>query len=58
MATCNDSLDTFDCLLGGSGEPGITELARVLGDWGGSGHSGVGVIDRGLSSIASAASGG
>jgi 2-methylcitrate dehydratase PrpD len=35
MATCNDILDTFGCLLGGSGEPGIAELVRVVGGWGG-----------------------
>ncbi len=34
-ATCNDILDTFGCLLGGSGEPGIAELVRVVGGWGG-----------------------
>ena len=27
VATCNDILDTFGCLLGGSGAPGIAELA-------------------------------
>ena len=35
IATCNDILDTFGCLLGGSGEPGIAELLRVVGGWGG-----------------------
>ena len=34
-ATCNDILDTFGCLIGGSGEPGIAELVRVVGSWGG-----------------------
>jgi 2-methylcitrate dehydratase PrpD len=34
-ATCDDILDTFGCLLGGSGEPGIAELIRVVGGWGG-----------------------
>jgi 2-methylcitrate dehydratase PrpD len=38
-ATCNDILDTFGCLLGGSGAPGIAEMARVLGGWGGVPHS-------------------
>jgi hypothetical protein len=38
-ATCNDILDTFGCLLGGSGEPGIAELARVTGGWGGAQQS-------------------
>jgi 2-methylcitrate dehydratase PrpD len=35
VATRNDVLDTFGCLLGGSGAPGIAELARVIGGWGG-----------------------
>jgi 2-methylcitrate dehydratase PrpD len=35
IATRHDILDTFGCLLGGSGAPGIAELARVLGKWGG-----------------------
>jgi 2-methylcitrate dehydratase PrpD len=30
-----DILDTFGCMLGGSGSPGIAELCAVLGDWGG-----------------------
>jgi 2-methylcitrate dehydratase PrpD len=38
-ATCNDILDTFGCLLGGSGAPGIAELARVIGGWGGAQQS-------------------
>src|SRR3954470_19631741 len=38
-ATRNDILDTFGCLLGGSGAPGIAELARVVGGWGGAQHS-------------------
>ena len=38
-ATCNDVLDTFGCLLGGSGAPGIAELARVVGGWGGAPQS-------------------
>ena len=38
-ATCNDILDTFGCLLGGSGAPGIAELARVVGGWGGAPQS-------------------
>ena len=39
VATCNDVLDTFGCLLGGSGAPGIAELARVIGGWGGAPQS-------------------
>jgi 2-methylcitrate dehydratase PrpD len=38
-ATCNDILDTFGCLLGGSGEPGIAELVRIIGGWGGAPQS-------------------
>src|SRR6266699_4680372 len=30
-----DVLDTFGCMLGGSGSPGIEELWRVMGRWGG-----------------------
>ncbi len=30
-----DILDTFGCMLGGSGSPGIDELCKVIGDWGG-----------------------
>jgi 2-methylcitrate dehydratase PrpD len=39
VATCHDILDTFGCLLGGSGAPGIAELAHVLGKWGGAAES-------------------
>ena len=39
IATCHDILDTFGCLLGGSGAPGIAELAHVLGKWGGAEES-------------------
>jgi 2-methylcitrate dehydratase PrpD len=30
-----DVLDTFGCMLGGSGAPGIDELSAVIGRWGG-----------------------
>ncbi len=30
-----DILDTFGCMLGGSGSPGIDELCQVIGHWGG-----------------------
>jgi 2-methylcitrate dehydratase PrpD len=39
VATRSDVLDTFGCLLGGSGAPGIAELARVIGGWGGNPQS-------------------
>src|ERR1700734_2778718 len=48
IATCNDILDTFGCLLGGSGEPGIAELDRVVGGWGGSEQSQVMLWQRRL----------
>ena len=48
VATCNDILDTFGCLLGGSGEPGIAELCRVVGGWGGSAQSQVMLWQRRL----------
>ena len=47
-ATCNDILDTFGCLLGGSGEPGIAELARIIGGWGGAPQSQVMLWQRRL----------
>jgi 2-methylcitrate dehydratase PrpD len=34
-ATRHEMLDTFGCLLGGSGAPGIDTLVQVLGRWGG-----------------------
>jgi 2-methylcitrate dehydratase PrpD len=48
IATCNDVLDTFGCLLGGSGEPGIAELVRVVGGWGGATQSQVMLWQRRL----------
>jgi 2-methylcitrate dehydratase PrpD len=47
-ATCNDTLDTFGCLLGGSGAPGIAELARVMAAWGGNPQSQVMLWQRRL----------
>jgi 2-methylcitrate dehydratase PrpD len=47
-ATCDDILDTFGCLLGGSGEPGIAELVRVVGGWGGAAQSQVMLWQRRL----------
>ncbi len=48
VATCNDILDTFGCLLGGSGAPGIAELARIIGGWGGTPQSQVMLWQRRL----------
>ncbi len=42
-----DILDTFGCMLGGSGSPGIDELCSVIGHWGGRHESRV--LLRGLS---------
>ncbi len=42
-----DILDTFGCMLGGSGSPGIDELCSVIGHWGGRAESRV--LLRGLS---------
>jgi 2-methylcitrate dehydratase PrpD len=47
-ATCEEILDTFGCLLGGSGAPGITELCRIVGGWGGSAQSQVMLWQRRL----------
>jgi 2-methylcitrate dehydratase PrpD len=47
-ATCNDVLDTFGCLLGGSRAPGIAELARIIGGWGGAPQSQVMLWQRRL----------
>jgi len=38
-ATCNDILDTFGCLMGGSGAPGIAELVRITDGWSGAPQS-------------------
>ena len=48
VATCHDILDTFGCLLGGSGAPGIAELDRVVGGWGGAEQSQVMLWQRRL----------
>lgn len=34
-ATCRDILDTLGCMLGGSGEPGIDTIIRLVARWGG-----------------------
>jgi 2-methylcitrate dehydratase PrpD len=47
-AASHDILDTFGCLLGGSGAPGIAELDRVLGKWGGAPESQVMMWQRRL----------
>jgi 2-methylcitrate dehydratase PrpD len=46
-AARRDILDTFGCMLGGSGSPGIGELFTVVSRWGGSAESRV--LLRGLS---------
>ena len=47
-ATSDDILDTFGCLLGGSGEPGIAELFGIVGGWGGAEQSQVMLRQRRL----------
>lgn len=47
-ATCDEILDTFGCLLGGSGAPGIAELFRIVGGWGGTAQSQVMLWQRRL----------
>lgn len=47
-ATCDDVFDTFGCLLGGSGEPGIAELFSIVGGWGGAEQSQVMLRQRRL----------
>ena len=47
VATRRDILDTFGCMLGGSGAPGIDELLRVIVPWGGLAESRV--LLRGVS---------
>ena len=46
-AARRDILDTFGCMLGGSGAPGIRELFGTLSRWGGSAESRV--LLRGVS---------
>ena len=48
-----DILDTFGCMLGGSGSPGIDQLCAVIGHWGGREESRV--LLRGTSLPAAAA---
>src|SRR3954454_4803692 len=45
-----DTLDTFGCMLGGSGSPGIDELHAVISRWGGLAESRV--LLRGIRSPA------
>jgi len=47
-ATCADILDTFGCLLGGSGAPGIDAIFRIVDGWGGSAQSQVMLWQRRL----------
>ena len=48
VATCSDILDTFGCWLGGSGAPGVAELVRIIGGWGGAPQSQVMLWQRRL----------
>lgn len=47
-ATKRDLLDTFGCLLGGTGEPGIAELTSLALRWGGRAESRVVFLDQRL----------
>ncbi len=47
-ATRRDILDTFGCILGGSGAPGIGDIFALLDDWGGKPESRVVLHDRAL----------
>jgi len=47
-ASRRDILDTFGCMLGGSGAPGINDLFALLDDWGGRAESRVLLHGRSL----------
>lgn len=47
-ASRRDILDTFGCMLGGSGAPGISDLFALLDDWGGRAESRVLLHGRSL----------
>lgn len=53
-STRRDILDTFGCMLGGSGAPGIAELFGLLDAWGGVPESDVLLHGRGLPAHAAA----
>lgn len=44
-ATKQDLHDTFGCVLGGSGAPGIAELLKLYRSWGGTGEAGLILVD-------------
>ncbi len=48
IATKRDILDTFGCILGGSGAPGIDDIFALLDEWGGKAESRVLLRDRSL----------
>jgi 2-methylcitrate dehydratase PrpD len=53
-ATIRDILDTFGCMLGGSGAPGIDDMFALLDDWGGKPESRVLLRNRVLPAPAAA----
>ena len=48
IATSRDVQDTFGCILGGSGAPGIDDIFALLDEWGGQPESRVLLRDRAL----------
>jgi 2-methylcitrate dehydratase PrpD len=54
LATQRDILDTFGCMLGGSGAPGIPALFGLLDEWGGLPEADVLLHGRGLPAHAAA----
>ncbi len=53
-ATKRDILDTFGCILGGSGAPGIADIFTLLDDWGGKAEARVLLHGRALPAPAAA----
>ncbi len=53
-ATVRDILDTFGCILGGSGAPGIDDIHALLEDWGGKAEARVPLMNHRLPAHAAA----
>jgi len=53
-ATVRDILDTFGCILGGSGAPGIDDIHALLDEWGGKPEARVPLMNRNLPAHAAA----
>jgi 2-methylcitrate dehydratase PrpD len=54
QASIRDILDTFGCMLGGSGAPGIDDLFALYEDWGGKPEARVLLLNRDLPTPAAA----